>query len=474
VPFLAAPPSPDEGGFLVVASQWHPGPSLYGHYWVDRPPLLIAVFAVADALGGRVALRVIGVVAVLLAIGVGAVVGWYASGRRSAGAAAAAWVVAVFLATPLFGTRMVDGELLSAPLVLGGLATLFASYDPSAPARRIALRASAGALGAGAFLVKQNMVDVLLVAAVLGIHTWWRKGLRRAVDGLLPVAIGAMAATGAVAAFAASRGTSLTGLWAAVVTFRFAAAQLLGVSGDRLSGLVHAYVVSGALVVTVSAGLVCLGSRSPPTVGESPRLPWGAAAATLTAWELTAALAGGSYWTHYLIGLIPGMALLVAVALRVSGSGARLLLVAVLAYAGVATSVAWSRQPVPPTTPTDDQTVAGYIRDHARSGDSLVVAFGHADIVDDTGLGSPYPYLWTLPAFVRDPRLTELDRLLLSPAAPAWFVAGGDLSQWGPPGAALQRTVEGCYTAVLHTQRWTVMHRTTTPASSRGDPATRP
>lgn len=36
-PFVAAPLSPDEGGFLMVASQWRPGGSPYGHYWVDRP-----------------------------------------------------------------------------------------------------------------------------------------------------------------------------------------------------------------------------------------------------------------------------------------------------------------------------------------------------------------------------------------------------------------------------------------------------
>ena len=43
--FLARPATPDEGGFLMVASQWHVGgTSLYGDYWVDRPPLLIGIF----------------------------------------------------------------------------------------------------------------------------------------------------------------------------------------------------------------------------------------------------------------------------------------------------------------------------------------------------------------------------------------------------------------------------------------------
>ena len=99
LPFLRAPLSSDEAGYLVIGAHWSPGTSLYGNYWVARPPLLIAVFAVADGLGGPVAVRWIGVAAVVLAICAAAAVGWYASLRRTAGAVAAAWVVAALLAT---------------------------------------------------------------------------------------------------------------------------------------------------------------------------------------------------------------------------------------------------------------------------------------------------------------------------------------------------------------------------------------
>ena len=459
LPFLTAPVSPDEGGFLVVASQWSPGSALYGNYWVDRPPLLIAAFAVADTLGGPLALRLIGLAAVLVAIGAAASVGWYASGRRALGAVAAAWVVAVFLATPLFGTRIVDGELLASPLVLGGLAALLASYGAVTRMRMIALRGLAGGLAAGAFLVKQNMVDVLVVAVVLGVHALWRRGFREATDVLLPVVAGAVVTTSAVTAGAASRGTPLSGLWEAVVAFRFAAAGVLGFESPRLAGLVHAYVVTGALAVTVAAGLACLGSWRRARLHTAPSAPWGTAAVALIVWELAAAFAGGSYWSHYLIGLVPGVSLLVAVAFRAPGPVSLSMLTACLLYAGVAAVVAWSLQPAPPSTPSDDQEAASYVRDHARSGDSVVVAFGHADIVKDSGLGSPYPYLWALPAFVEDPHLTALDRLLRSPAAPRWFVAGGRLSQWGRPGVLLERTVDHHYDVVLHTQRWAVLRR---------------
>src|SRR5207244_1601306 len=50
LPFAGRPLSPDEAGYLIVGGQWSPGSSLYGAYWVDRPPLLIALFGLADAL----------------------------------------------------------------------------------------------------------------------------------------------------------------------------------------------------------------------------------------------------------------------------------------------------------------------------------------------------------------------------------------------------------------------------------------
>lgn len=455
LPFLTAPVSPDEGGFLVVAAQWGPGSSLYGSYWVDRPPLLIAVFSVADVLGGPLALRLIGTLAVVVAIGAAGVIGWVGSGRRRMGAVASACVAAALLATPLFGTRIVDGELLSSPLVMVGLAALLVPRGRTTGIWAAGPRVLAGALAASAFLIKQDMVDVFVVAAVLGAHTLWRRGPGTACRELLPVAVGAVVATTAVLALAAAHGTPLTGLWSAVVTFRLAAAGLLGFSSPRLSGLVHAYVVTGAPGVSLVAGLVCLSSWRSVRAAA----PLGAAGLVLTLWELAAAVGGGSYWSHYLIGSVPGVTLLVAAALRAPGRSARWMLTASLTYAVLASTVGWSTHPTPAATPSDDQVAASYVRDHARPGDSVVVAFGHADIVEDSGLGSPYPYLWALPAFVKDPRLTVLDRLLGSSTAPRWFVAGCDLSQWGPRGTLLQHTIDRRYSVVLRTLRWVVLRR---------------
>ena len=139
-----------------------PGSSLYGNYWVDRPPLLIAVFAGA---GTR------SVVAPRLGCwpwrwpSRRPRVGWHASGRYRGRASRLSR--AAFLATPPFGTRIVDGELRW-PRRWSSAVWPRCSRRPepgSAPARWCC--GLAGGLGAAAFLVKQDMVDVFVVVAVL-------------------------------------------------------------------------------------------------------------------------------------------------------------------------------------------------------------------------------------------------------------------------------------------------------------------
>ena len=68
LPYAGRRLSPDEGGLLLLAAQWSPGSSLYGDYFVDRPPGLIALAAVADAAGGGWALRALGILAVVATV----------------------------------------------------------------------------------------------------------------------------------------------------------------------------------------------------------------------------------------------------------------------------------------------------------------------------------------------------------------------------------------------------------------------
>lgn len=147
-----------DAGHLLAASQWHHGTSTYGAYFVDRPPLLMAVFALADLLGGGLALRMIGLLAAALAVAIAGRIG----GRYAAAAAA------LLVITPSFGTTNVDGELLALPLVLGGLYALLVAFAPTTE-RPSRVAAAAGVLAMAAFLVKQDMVDVFVAAASVGV-----------------------------------------------------------------------------------------------------------------------------------------------------------------------------------------------------------------------------------------------------------------------------------------------------------------
>jgi len=66
---------------------------------------------------------------------------------------------------------------------------------------------------------------------------------------------------------------------------------------------------------------------------------------------------------------------------------------------------------------------------------------GRADLQHTSGLGSPYPYLWSLPMRTRDPGYAELRALLAGPDAPTWFVEWVDLDAWSPEGVPELRGV---------------------------------
>src|SRR3954466_7483638 len=109
--------SPDEAGYLIVGGQWGRGGSLYGDYWVDRPPALIAIFEAADALGGTVPLRLLGALAALVTVVLSGALGRMAAPERRSAPVLTAGTAAVCVATPLFGGTVVDGELLGVPFV---------------------------------------------------------------------------------------------------------------------------------------------------------------------------------------------------------------------------------------------------------------------------------------------------------------------------------------------------------------------
>lgn len=461
VPSVARPLSPDEGGFLLIASQWHQGTSLYGHYWVDRPPLLLTVFDVASHLGGAVGLRLIGITAVVASVLLADRLTRASTTRR---ACTPVLVAAAFLTTPLFGTTEVDGELLAVPLVLIGLLALVRAWGAAWP-RALLWFALAGLAGAGAALVKQNVLDVYVVATALAAMTLVARLPRRAL-----VLVGGMLAGGATAlstsmVLAETRGTEPARLWDALVPFRAHAAAVIQASSTastsgRAVALLGAAALSGApLLVLVLATRL----RRPAGPSTSPdlRVP----AIALLLWELVGVAGGGSYWLHYLTGLVPGLVLL-TVAASQRPSTRHTWTAAVLAFAIVSSGVATVTAAVVAPAHADDSAVATYLKKHSRPGDSVVVGFGHPNIVYEAGLRSPYEELWSLPVRVRDPDLVSLTRVLDGPDAPTWVVvSGSSLATWGVDATTAERSLTTRYRRLRTIGGYVVWRLTGQPAA---------
>ena len=441
LPFLLLPLSPDEGGYLLVASQWAPGSSTYGAYFVDRPPLLMGLFGLVDALGGAVPLRLLGLLAVTSAV--------LLAGRLGGWLPAA--TAAVFLSTPLFDTMQVDGELLAVPFVIGGVLALVRSLRVTTAQSAYGGSAAAGALAACAVLIKQNVIDVFVVAAVLLVALALGRQCRSAVRRTAAFGAGAVGALAFALLVSTTRGTGPASLWDALVTFRAQAAAVIHASANaatphRFHTMLLVLLLSGAPVLVATTLPGFRDRRS------GPDLRW--AALALLTWELVGAGLGGSYWMHYLLAVVPGLVLLTA-AVRPTRA-VRLGLVA----AAVSAMVALGGFAVAAPGSGADQQVSAYLRGHARPTDTVVVAFGHPNVVRDAGLSSPYPHLWSLSVRVRDPQLHLLTGVLTGARAPRWIVVdGASLATWGVNPTTAQRELDRHYAEVTGAGDWHVFER---------------
>ncbi|MBA2956040.1 hypothetical protein GON03_17005 [Nocardioides sp. MAH-18] len=434
-PYAGRTLSPDEGGLLLLASQWTSGSSLYGDYFVDRPPGLIALFALADGLGGSAwAVRALGILAVVSSVLLAGLVGRAAGGSPVLPALTAA----ILVVTPLFGGTVVNGELLGLPFLIGGCAAVVTAARSD---RWLPWAVLAGVLGAAAALVKQSLLDVLVLAVVLL--------LARRRPAALAAVVGAAAVTITVAVgLAALRGTAPGDLWDAAVVFRQQAAAVIatsatGSTASRLGALLLALLATGVPLL-----LVALARRA-----RGAELFWPALA--VLAWELFVVLGGGSYWLHYLMGLVPGLVLLAAAAGQRSPRPGRLL-VAAYAVAGASAVVALVVVAVRPIERPEGPAIA-WLDAHARPGDTAVVAFGGPNILEATGLRSPYPDLWSLPVRVHDPDLVALTSLMRSAARPTWLVVAGEsLGSWGIDAAVADEVMADHYARATTAGDWTI------------------
>ncbi|WP_164477998.1 ArnT family glycosyltransferase [Nocardioides pantholopis] len=446
MPGLTRPVRADEAGFLLVARSWDPQPdSLYGHFFVDRPPLLIAVFRGADALAGPLTIRVLGALACALLVVLAA-----GTARSLAGDRSARWTavcVAAMTTNTLIDAVAVKGELLGLPFVMAACwLSLAALQRRSAP---LALLAGLCAGIAPGF--KQNLAGglvfagVLLLVAVATRRVGGRDFARLAAAGLA----GAAVPVGATIAWSLAAGVRLETLWYAVFGFRSDAALVLA------DGNTQAPTMRALLLLTLALGagmLLILGGFVVHVRSE-----WAedravtAATLALLVFDVTALVAGGSYWRDYLFPLVPATALAAALLVRRAsrrGLATRTIVVGA-ALSSAACLVGWVLWNAAGMQEFDEHDTGVAIAAAAEPADTLVVFGGRADVQLESGLDSPYRHLWSLPMRTLDRDLDELTDVVAGPDAPTWLVEWVDFTTWDRDGGErLRDLVEDRY--VLH------------------------
>ncbi|MCD6641182.1 MAG: hypothetical protein LT071_14890 [Nocardioides sp.] len=445
-PSLLWPLRPDEAGFIMVARSWEAQPdSLYGRYWVDRPPQVISLMGLTDQVGGPYLHRAVGALLCALLVITAAAAArelarWHGLAEDSEIRRVSRWTAVVTAA--LVGNAEIDavavkGELLGIPLVMWACWLVLRAVR-----RRSWLSAFvAGMLGALALGMKQNLVGGLVFGAVLlvGAAVTGRIGWRLfAVLAAAATAGGAVPVVATVAGALAS-GVRLHTLWYTVVAFRADASAVIAAQDSsgatsRVGVLVAVFVGTG-----MAALLVWFAVRLPWLLRHLP-VPTLAITAMLAFDTLGVALSG-SYWTPYLFVPIPTLVMAMACVLvrdqevmhlRTVTRATRVLIS--LAVVSTVLSLAgwlgtWAEGRVPVERRTGEAIAAA-----SPPGSSLLVYGGRADIQFYSGQGSPYPHLWSLPMRTLDPELDDLQAVLTGADPPTWFVEAARLDAWSELG----------------------------------------
>lgn len=424
VPLVGGSLHTDEAGYFLVAQGWRAGgPNLYGHYFVDRPPLLIALYRVAVLTGWPSSIRLLATgFAVVLVLSAACAARQVAGAR---GAVAAALVAGALATTPLLNTQEADGEIFAAPLVMLSVALTLTAVRRSGVRSSVAATA-AGVSAAAAVMVKQNFADgvvfalVLLLAVVAQRRASWCESAR---IGAGVVAGSGLILVGALGYVVWSR-VGLATAYTAVFGLRSTALDVI--EDHSLHSVIARAVVLVVLAVLTGAvplmGVLVAGAARRRLRG-SP-VAW--AVGVTLAFDVVSISLGGSYWSHYLIQLAPMLAL--GAGLGVADAGRVRAVVAVM----VATTVAATSVVVLSgfTSQHQGQVVGDWLRTSAHPGDTATMLFGNAETQLTSGMVSPYQQLWTLPMRTLDPRLSTLRAVLSGPRAPTWIVLGHSLDPW--------------------------------------------
>lgn len=440
LPATAAPLGPDESGYTLVARAWSPEPdNPFAPYWVDRPPLVIAVFRLADLVPGPAGIRWFGVLAAALAVLAAAttareVVAHVRPGatRRetSVSVASASLAAAALIATPSIDVLLTKGEVLSVPLLLGSMGLVLRAVRTGSPAAALL----SGVLAGGALGLKQNLVGAIVFGAGLLLLERWRQ--RIDTGSLLRLAgsfaVGAAVPVVGTVAWALVAGVHPTALWEAMFGVR---ADAVGVILDgpfggnlrRILAMVVATVTTGLGLVLVAL-LVHVLRRG----RAASSVAWAAVAVAVV--DGAALLLGGFFRLPYLYALVPTAVVTLALLLTPDGyRGSRVeqraagVLTAVVVGSAVVSAVPWLLDLERFQRPSTAIMLGRSVAEVSQPGDTLTMVLGSANTQFQSGLPSPYEHLWSLPARVLDPDLEELAGVLGGADAPTWVVRNYDV-----------------------------------------------
>ncbi len=456
-PGLLYPIGSDESGYTLVARHWNPMPdSVYGSYFVDRPPSLIALVKLSDLVGGPGFVRVLGMVACAVVVVLAAATARAA--LRYAGVTderlvvrTGAWtavLTAAFVASGLIDPVKVAGELLGIPWVLASFwAALLALSRPRVDATAVALAAAAGFAATTALTMKQNLVGGLVFGAVLLVGARLSGRITTATLMRLAAAAAAGAAVPVLATvgWALVAGVRLETLWYTIYGFRSDAFATI-LEGSAEGPAARGLVLIGSFILT-GMGFVVAGVVWHRTRIAALDLTLLLASVAVVAVDLVGVWLGGSYWRSYLFVLIPGLVLCTALLLAVRIHVARRarVLIVLAAVTSVISSVAWGSSYYIDLAPTAEKTSGEAIARAAEPGDTILVYGGGPDVVLASGLDAPYRHLWSLPMRTLDPDLERLRRLLEGPDAPTWVVMRAPGWAWDHLAAPIRPVLEERY-----------------------------
>jgi hypothetical protein len=284
---------------------------------------------------------------------------------------------------------------------------------------------AAGLLAVCAALIKQSFLDAgfagvvfVAVSAVMDRDVRRSWPLAYAAGGAIPLA--------ALLLWLAVAGHSISFFVYTLFGFRLQLLQTLAGSDIplhiRLQKLEEPIWYSG-LGIALAAALVGIRSLRGDRV----------LAITFCAWLAAATfgvLGGGSYFAHYLIGLVPISCVAGAVTLARVQQPIRIVLIGAVLALALPTAREGADYERDHPLRRSEVGVAAYVKEHARPGDTDYVMYARPNVVYYAGLRHPYPYMWSLMVRAKPGALEELHRHLGARDRPTWLVQWQDDDEW--------------------------------------------